>query len=428
MGINQLKPTVEMTENESRAAQNSNNGYLLMASSLPITSIIWLPIATVPTGFKACNGAAILISTVTDFTTAFYCGDVKNPTALYGYKCTNPASPNTSRSLIGTYIVLPDLRGEFIRAWDDARGVDVGRALGTWQADDFKSHSHPYTLGNIPIENGGATSDGFQVANSGTTKLGTGNKIGLTGGTETRPRNISLMPIIKVTGFLDSASVFYTKAQIDTYLSDKVDKVTGSSLITTVEKNQIATNTTNIGTLTTGLANVYTKSLTYTKTETDNAISQVVSSLEWKPALDSFDFIEATYPTPIDGWTVNVQDTDITYRFSGTAWIAISANAIPLATSSVDGKMSKEDKAKMDGLAVVATTGSYNNLIDKPSIPTQYTDVMADVRANSAVGVHDTSGTAHSTILALKANLIGGYIPISELPLTLSVGNRLITI
>lgn len=28
---------------------------------------------------------------------------------------------------------LPDLRGEFIRGWDDARGVDSGRVLGSWQ-------------------------------------------------------------------------------------------------------------------------------------------------------------------------------------------------------------------------------------------------------------------------------------------------------
>jgi phage-related tail fiber protein len=28
---------------------------------------------------------------------------------------------------------LPDLRGEFIRGWDKGRGIDSGRAIGTWQ-------------------------------------------------------------------------------------------------------------------------------------------------------------------------------------------------------------------------------------------------------------------------------------------------------
>ncbi|MEZ3501830.1 phage tail protein, partial [Pantoea sp. KPR_PJ] len=37
-------------------------------------------------------------------------------------------------ALIYPGLVLPDLRGEFIRGWDDGRGVDSGRALGTAQA------------------------------------------------------------------------------------------------------------------------------------------------------------------------------------------------------------------------------------------------------------------------------------------------------
>ncbi len=28
---------------------------------------------------------------------------------------------------------LPDLRGEFVRGWDDGRGVDAGRIMGSWQ-------------------------------------------------------------------------------------------------------------------------------------------------------------------------------------------------------------------------------------------------------------------------------------------------------
>ncbi|MCC8421489.1 phage tail protein [Photorhabdus thracensis] len=35
---------------------------------------------------------------------------------------------------------VPDLRGEFIRGWDDSRGVDPGRVCGTWQGDAFQGH------------------------------------------------------------------------------------------------------------------------------------------------------------------------------------------------------------------------------------------------------------------------------------------------
>ncbi|MBV6750413.1 phage tail protein [Pseudomonas chlororaphis] len=37
---------------------------------------------------------------------------------------------------------LPDLRGEFLRGWDDGRGVDSGRALGSFQDSQNASHSH----------------------------------------------------------------------------------------------------------------------------------------------------------------------------------------------------------------------------------------------------------------------------------------------
>lgn len=40
---------------------------------------------------------------------------------------------------------IPDDRGYFDRAWDDGRGVDSGRAIGTSQVDDIKLHNHTAT-------------------------------------------------------------------------------------------------------------------------------------------------------------------------------------------------------------------------------------------------------------------------------------------
>lgn len=88
----------------------------------------------------------------------------------------------------------------------------------------------------------------------------------------------------------------------------------------------------------------------YTKTEVDNKFSTLETGIDWKESVDSFADIATTYPTPVDGWTVNVKDTDYTYRYNGTEWVAISANSIPMATADLDGKMSKEDKAKLDGI------------------------------------------------------------------------------
>jgi len=90
----------------------------------------------------------------------------------------------------------------------------------------------------------------------------------------------------------------------------------------------------------------------YTKTEVDNAVSAVTTGLNWKASVATYDDIATTYPTPEDGWTVNVQDTDITYRYTGTEWIAISANSVPMADSDTDGKMSSAHYTKVENLTM----------------------------------------------------------------------------
>lgn len=57
---------------------------------------------------------------------------------------------------------LPDMRGEFLRGWDDARGIDTGRAFGSFQDSDNKSHTHTTTT----------TSESHDHTLSGTTSAG----------------------------------------------------------------------------------------------------------------------------------------------------------------------------------------------------------------------------------------------------------------
>jgi hypothetical protein len=97
----------------------------------------------------------------------------------------------------------------------------------------------------------------------------------------------------------------------------------------------------------------------YTKTEVDNMFSTLETNIDWKEAVDTYTSIATAYPSPQDGWTVNVKDTDYTYRYNGTEWVAISANAIPKATGSLDGLMAKEDKTKLDGVAANANNYSH---------------------------------------------------------------------
>ena len=96
----------------------------------------------------------------------------------------------------------------------------------------------------------------------------------------------------------------------------------------------------------------------YTKEEVDaliaeleNELTAITSGLEWKPAVDTYEDIATTYPEPADGWTVNTKDKDETWRYTGTEWVLISANSIPIATVNLDGLLSKEDKARIDSLS-----------------------------------------------------------------------------
>ncbi|CGC31797.1 phage tail protein [Salmonella enterica subsp. enterica serovar Typhi] len=72
-------------------------------SALPVGVPVPWPSATLPEGWLKCNGAA--------FSSEMY------PKLAKAY----PANK------------LPDLRGEFIRGWDDERGIDPGRQLLEWQ-------------------------------------------------------------------------------------------------------------------------------------------------------------------------------------------------------------------------------------------------------------------------------------------------------
>lgn len=83
---------------------------------------------------------------------------------------------------------LPDLRGEFIRGWDDGRGVDSGRTFGSAQGDDFKSHTHGIGSAGVVSASGAAQTQPSALGGIQSTA---------TGGAETRPRNVALLACIK---------------------------------------------------------------------------------------------------------------------------------------------------------------------------------------------------------------------------------------
>ena len=102
----------------------------------------------------------------------------------------------------------------------------------------------------------------------------------------------------------------------------------------------------------------------YTPNEVDNKLSALETNIDWKESVATYDDIAKTYPKPDDGWTVNVKDTDYTYRYNGTSWVAISANAIPKATNSVDGLLTKEDHTNYEDANSKKHTHSNKSVLD----------------------------------------------------------------
>ncbi len=171
-------------------------------SALPVGVPVPWPSATPPTGWLKCNGAAFSAEEYPELAKAY-------PTNK-----------------------LPDLRGEFIRGWDDGRGVDAGRALLSLQDDSFEAHRHESffyagiyrnetPLKNLPSSDEMLTlssttnalspdsidatnsligNDDFNClieGNKNNKRTATGLSTSIVGAAETRPRNISFNYIVR---------------------------------------------------------------------------------------------------------------------------------------------------------------------------------------------------------------------------------------
>lgn len=83
-----------------------------------------------------------------------------------------------------TAVSLPMVGGEFIRMFDDGRGVNPDQSFGGWKADELKAHNHNYSViqSRQDAGNYGYTNNDYRSVSANT---------GTTGGDETRPRAIS---------------------------------------------------------------------------------------------------------------------------------------------------------------------------------------------------------------------------------------------
>ena len=103
---------------------------------------------------------------------------------------------------------LPDTRGEFLRGWDNTRGVDAGRGFGSWQAAMVGPHVHTPPDDSDGTSYGlvGKSLPGASVTEVTVDSLGSGSQpntiaspVQMTdgGGTENRVRNLAIFYAIK---------------------------------------------------------------------------------------------------------------------------------------------------------------------------------------------------------------------------------------
>lgn len=135
----------------------------------PTGSILTMALGAVPNGYLECDGQAV--------SRVSYAALFSAIGLTYG-----------TGDGISTFNV-PDFRGEFLRGWDNGKGTDPARTIGSFQADELRSHTHTYTTkSGTPPQSGSSTNVWNGEATTNT---------GATGGTETRPRNLAVMYCVK---------------------------------------------------------------------------------------------------------------------------------------------------------------------------------------------------------------------------------------
>ena len=90
-----------------------------LSGMVPSGAVLYFAGQTAPAGWLKANGAAVS-------RTAY--------AALFAAIGTTYGAGDGS-----TTFNLPDLRGEFMRGWDDGRGIDSGRAIGSAQGDAIRN-------------------------------------------------------------------------------------------------------------------------------------------------------------------------------------------------------------------------------------------------------------------------------------------------
>jgi len=186
----------------------SGNLSFQVVAGVPSGAVFCIAVASVPSGYLECNGQSVSRTTFA---------------ALFAVIGTQYGASNSST------FKVPDLRGEFIRGFDNGRGVDNNRNIGSNQGSQHPQHNHNVSAsssssvsdpghkhnllfsggsfggssGAVTPRDTGTITDRIGNSNTGisvstSTTITQSNRGGTSNSSETRPRNIAMMYVIKV--------------------------------------------------------------------------------------------------------------------------------------------------------------------------------------------------------------------------------------
>ena len=172
---------------------------------VPSGAVFCIAVATVPSDYLECNGAAVSRTTYS---------------ALFAVIGTAYGAGNGSSTFN-----VPDLRGEFIRGFDNGKGTDSGRSIASSQSSQMQQHNHSvsasssvtdpghahtFSSNNSDHADGNTLNDRSDQPNTRTmtsssngtgisvsTSISQSNRGGTGNSSENRPRNIAMMYVIK---------------------------------------------------------------------------------------------------------------------------------------------------------------------------------------------------------------------------------------
>ena len=199
-------PSTDGNANDVLQSDGSGNlSFAALPQAVPTGTVHLFATTTAPSGYIECDGRAVSRTTEADLF------------AIIGTTWGEGDGSSTFN--------VPDLRGEFVRGWDDGRGVDSGRSFASAQTYQNASHNHSVTdpghnhsindpghihqvqysnsdSGDGVIEESGTGLSGQEPTLSATTGItinnaSTGISIQNSGGSEVRVRNIAMMYVIK---------------------------------------------------------------------------------------------------------------------------------------------------------------------------------------------------------------------------------------